>query len=116
MSDPRDRDPQENIEQIIGLARGPKGDKGEQGAAGGEGGRLPRVQSRAVVVLFLLNTALIVVAYLFISHQAQVNERKWCTTLVTLDQADQRAPKPTSEFGRKLVADFHQLRGSLGCG
>lgn len=43
------------------------------------------------------------------------SQHRWCNTITTLDKADQSAPKPTSQFGRNLVADFHRLRGEFGC-
>jgi hypothetical protein len=45
----------------------------------------------------------------------QASQHRWCSTLVTLDDADQHAPPPTSPFGRHLVADFHNLRQEF-CG
>jgi len=44
------------------------------------------------------------------------SQHRWCTTLVTLDNADMHAPPPTSKFGRQLVVDFHNLRIHFGCG
>lgn len=49
-------------------------------------------------------------------QQVHASQHKWCAILVTLDEADQHAPPPTSAFGRRLVADFHNLRGQYGCG
>jgi hypothetical protein len=47
--------------------------------------------------------------------QVQASQHRWCSTLVTLDEADQHAPKPATAFGRNLVADFHNLRQEF-CG
>lgn len=43
------------------------------------------------------------------------SQHRWCSTITTLDKADRKAPKPTSQFGRNLVADFHRLRSEFGC-
>jgi hypothetical protein len=47
--------------------------------------------------------------------QVQASQHRWCSVLVTLDDADMHAPKPTTAFGRNLVDDFHGLRQEF-CG
>ena len=61
------------------------------------------------VVALLLNGA-------FTVWSVQQSQHRWCSTVVALDDADAHAPKPTSQFGRNLVMDFHQLRIAFGCG
>ena len=41
-------------------------------------------------------------------------DRRWCSLMTTLDSAYQAAP-PTSEAGRKVAAEIHQLVISLEC-
>lgn len=106
MSEPRD--PQESVEQIA--VPGPKGDKGD---AGGRG--LPRIQARAIVYLFLLNLALIIVGYLFVAHLVRGQEHKWCSTFATINQSEQKTP-PTTTSGRNLAADFVTLYRAFDCG
>lgn len=66
----------------------------------------------ALLVLTLITGA----ANLWASYaEVQASQHRWCSTLVTLDTADQHAPKPTSAFGRNLVADFRNLRQEF-CG
>lgn len=77
---------------------------------------LPRGQARAVVCLFLINLVLIGSAYLLISRQVADQQQRWCAVLSTIDQADQHAPPPRTLYGRRLAADFHNLRGEFRCG
>lgn len=63
----------------------------------------------AVVLALGMNAA-------YTTWVVSTSQHRWCTTLVTLDNADEHAPPPTSKFGRQLVADFHNLRESFGCG
>lgn len=113
------------------LARGPKGEPGERGERG-----LSRIQGRAVVVLFLIAVALGVFDLFWISHsvavsaaatqrviqaqqrQAAAEQAKWCSLIVTLDQANAAAPKKPAKgtFTAAFVAEIRELRKSLGCG
>lgn len=80
---PPDRDPQENIEQIVSLARGPKGDAGQAGQAGQPGqagvagaqgapGRsLPRAQRQAITWMFAFCVLLVVACFLGLFHYAR---------------------------------------------
>ena len=43
------------------------------------------------------------------------SDRRWCALLVDLDAAYQTAPGPTTELGRKVAAEIHNLRVSFGC-
>lgn len=42
------------------------------------------------------------------------SDRKWCSVVETLDDGWQSAP-PQTPAGRKLAADFSELRRTLGC-
>jgi hypothetical protein len=98
---------------------GPRGAKGEQGEEGKRGERgLSRIQGRAVVVLFLI-AALIGVGNLFWTSRAvNAEQGKWCSLIVTLDQANAAAPKKPAAgtFTAALVGEIHGLRQALGCG
>ena len=65
-----------------------------------------------LVLVLVMGAANLLASYL----QVQASQRKWCATLVTLDDAGQHAPPPASAFGRNLVTDFHDLRQQFGCG
>jgi hypothetical protein len=75
-----------------------------------------RLPAGSVVVLFLLSLAMSAGAYALGVKQSDVNEHKWCATIVLLDQASRAGPPPSTAYGLKLRADFHELRGELGCG
>ena len=78
--------------------------------------KISRGARRAAIGLLVL-TLVMGAANLWASYlQVQASQRKWCSTLVALDNADQHAPPPTSAFGRHLVTDFHDLRQQFGCG
>jgi hypothetical protein len=61
-------DAQEGMERMTSLARGAKGEPGERGERG-----LSRVQGRAVVFLFALCVAGIVVSLLWTAHEVNSN-------------------------------------------
>jgi hypothetical protein len=108
-------DSREHLERMAVTARGPKGEQGEQGRRGERG--LSRIQGRAVVVLFLI-AALIGIGNLFwTGHSVNAEQGKWCSLIVTLDQANAAAPKKPAAgtFTAALVSEIHQLRQELGC-
>jgi hypothetical protein len=43
------------------------------------------------------------------------SDRRWCSLLVELDNAYRTSPGPTTEVGKKVAAEIHQLRVSFGC-
>jgi hypothetical protein len=63
----------------------------------------------AVVIALAMNVA-------YTTWSVTESQKRWCHTLITLDNADQHAPAPTTKFGRQLVTDFHHLRLAYGCG
>jgi len=68
------------------------------------------------VFLVLLAFALSGAALLVASNEVNASQARWCSTLVTLDNADRHAPPPATQFGRQLVSDFRTLRRAFGCG
>jgi hypothetical protein len=57
----------------------------------------------------------------FTLWQTQQSQHKWCTTIETLNAADQAAKKappsqkPKGAYSLALIKDFQQLQGQLGC-
>lgn len=43
------------------------------------------------------------------------SDRRWCALLVDLDDAYRTVPGPSTEVGRKVAAEIHNLRLSFGC-
>jgi hypothetical protein len=127
-------DPQEHLERMMPLARGPQGEPGEPGKRGERG--LSQLQGRAVIVLFAIAVVLGVFNLFWTSHsvgvsaaatarvlaaqqrQAAAEQAKWCSLIVTLDQANAAAPKKPAAgtFTAAFVAEIRELRKSLGCG
>lgn len=72
----------------------------------------------AFVVLALLMFLLAGANLLFTTAQVGSEQAKWCSLIVTLDQANAAAPKRPvrGTFTAAFVAEIHDLRQSLGCG
>ena len=76
----------------------------------------------AAAIALLMVLAAIGGSYLLTEHYVNASQHKWCTTLDTLDNADQKAlhappsQRPHGAYSLALITDFHQLRNSLGCG
>lgn len=70
-----------------------------------------RAITALLVLVLIVGAANLLASYL----EVQASQHRWCATLVTLDLADHHAPEPTTTFGRRLVADFHNLRQNF-CG
>lgn len=74
-----------------------------------------------VAVLFAV---LVSVTFFNVSYTNQVdkesdrdnrqNDQKWCTLLITMDDAYKANP-PQTATGRKLATDISSLRTGLGC-
>lgn len=60
----------------------------------------------ALVAVMLANVA-------YTRHVQQQADRRWCALLATLDTND---PPATTERGRVVQQQLHQLRMDLGCG
>jgi hypothetical protein len=43
------------------------------------------------------------------------SDRRWCALLTDLDSAYNTSPGPSTEIGRKVAAEIHQLRVAFGC-
>lgn len=54
------------------------------------------------------------VALVVALHVNAESDRKWCSVVVTLDDAWTQTP-PTTPAGRNLARDFHELRRRLDC-
>ena len=67
------------------------------------------------VFLVLLSFVLAGSALVLAGNEVSASQHRWCKALVTLDNADHHAP-PTTQPGRNLFADFHDLRVQFGCG
>ena len=72
----------------------------------------------AFVVLAALMFLLAGANLLFTATQVNAEQSKWCSLIVTLDQANAVAPKrpAAGTFTAAFVAEIHELRQSLGCG
>lgn len=78
----------------------------------------PRAQNPFTRSLVTLVAGIVIALGLnasFTLWQVQQSQHRWCAVMVTLDNADQHA-KPTSQSGRNLFRDFHNLREEFGCG
>jgi hypothetical protein len=80
----------------------------------------------AVVVAFFAVVAIAFAGVVYTNHvqsQAQhraeaeraESDRRWCALLSELDNAYKGPPAPTTEVGRKVAAEVHQLRESFRC-
>jgi hypothetical protein len=71
-------------------------------------------------VLYLAILALLVAAavgvnsIIYANSVARQSNRNWCSLVANLDDAYHQQP-PTTELGRKIAADMHNLRVRLGC-
>jgi hypothetical protein len=43
------------------------------------------------------------------------SDRRWCSLLSELDHAYSSPPGPTTDTGRKVAVEVHQLRVGFGC-
>lgn len=75
--------------------------------------RRPVVYMLVAVLLSSLVTA--VAALALTRHERAESDRRWCSLLSELDAAYQTPPGPTTEVGRKVAEEIHQLRVGLGC-
>lgn len=103
-------------------AQGPRGIPGPQGPDGERGGRgehgsgtAKQLRSLAVIVLILM--AFTGANVYWTSQIAKGEGQKWCSLLITLDNADQHQKvPPQTQFGKNLVTDFRELRRGFDCG
>ena len=79
-------------------------------------------RTRFTVAFILVCVLIMGAANLLASWQiTQASNHKWCATLITLDNADQKAEKappadrPKGAYSMQLIQDFHQLRDEF-CG
>lgn len=80
----------------------------------------------AVVVAFFACLAIALAGVLYTNHVQHVADRRstaeradsdqrWCSLLTELDNAYSAPPGPTTDTGRKVAAEVHQLRVDFGC-
>lgn len=67
--------------------------------------------SLVVVVASALMVAGACIVYT--GHAQRQADRRWCELLITLDQP---AQPPTTDRGREIQRQLHELRGEMGCG
>lgn len=72
--------------------------------------RKPKLVSVFLVLSFIAGAAGTYASY----AQVQASQHRWCAVLVPLDEADSHS-KPTTQAGRNLFGDFHNLRREF-CG
>jgi hypothetical protein len=80
------------------------------------GSRPPSPIMRAVALVIVAVVIALGMNVAYTTWVVTQSQHRWCTTLITLDNADHHASPPTSKFGRQLVTDFHNLRFAYGCG
>lgn len=73
----------------------------------------PVVVSLVALVIGLVGLGAFLAIYT--RNSIDASDRKWCTTLTTLNDANKQAP-PQGTYGVELAKDFRQLRGSFRCG
>jgi hypothetical protein len=109
---------QEGMEQMVSRFQGKKGDKGDQGEKGES--RLPGRQAWAIVVLVVIIFVSSGASLILSAREIGQNNQKWCATMSLLDAErpppGSAASNPSRAYEQKLYADFHRLRGQLGCG
>lgn len=63
----------------------------------------------------LASAALLFVASVVISLRVNAeSDRKWCSVVITLDDAWRQSP-PTTAAGKTMAANMHDLRRELHC-
>ena len=106
----------ERMNAPYSLARGPRGKQGNPGPRGKQG--LSRPVRRAIVFLFILNFALIIAGYLFLSHAVKGNNQVRCQSLAATAAIPVPVPL-TDNPSRQWVAKYSLItrkRGlELGC-
>ena len=103
---PSGNDPQEHLERVVAMARGPAGAKGERGERG-----LSRVQGRAVVVLFFLAVILAVFAIFWVNHAVRSATATQQRQAAAEKAAQQRA---SAAVEGKLCKSLGPLAGLAG--
>lgn len=76
---------------------------------------------RQAMTFTVLIVALLLANFLFTAHEVNASQQRWCTTLDTLNRADQAAlnappaQRPKGAYTFALIKDFRELKNSLGC-
>ncbi len=67
------------------------------------------------LAMVVLSPILAIVASTKISERSLAeSNRKWCSLVITLDDAYKETP-PTTAAGKNVAESLHRLRGELGC-
>lgn len=67
-----------------------------------------------LVVIYMSMFAAVGVTMVYANRTAEVNNRRWCTLLVTLDDG-YRAHPPVTDTGRQTAAAIASLRRDFRC-
>ena len=100
------------------LPAGPRGRQGAQGERGARG--LPRLQGRAVVVLFLIAALLGVSNWYWTAHEISGNNRQFCAVITGVTSVPESRPADPAKNPSRVTSYEHyerflQLGRSLGC-
>lgn len=69
----------------------------------------------AIMVAFVACLIAAGASVLYADHIQRQDDRRWCALLTDLDAAYSTPPGPTTDVGRKVAAEIHQLRVGFGC-
>jgi hypothetical protein len=68
----------------------------------------------ALIVVIALQLAVAVNGIWYANKVARDSEEKWCAIITSLDDAYRQQP-PSTDTGRRIAAEMHELRASLKC-
>lgn len=66
----------------------------------------------AIAMVLITAVVLVAVNVTYTAHAQRDADRRWCSLLASLDQPDVPA---TTQRGRQVQQQIHQLRHDLGC-
>lgn len=67
-----------------------------------------------IAVTIACCSALLVFNIVYVGHVSKVNNQKWCTLVVTLDDNYKSNP-PVTDLGTTIAGSFKDLRNEFGC-
>jgi hypothetical protein len=68
----------------------------------------------AVIASYVSSILITAGGLVYMNHVDQESNRKWCKTVVTLDDAYSQTP-PQSVVGKQIALSIHDLRTDFGC-